>query len=342
MVMVGLAVAVLALSAGCDIGGESETNKLLRRQIGELRKENVALLNSLKAQGKLLEEARLELDRLSKDITALKARPKKKEEEKTGLPLPPGDDEEALEGLLERATRVARQVSPYEGAKLLAKLAQDYPFHEAGMRASAKLREWGVKAKEVNEDRAAEIDATVKKILQKESSLWEALERARQLAGVGRYGEAAKTLNEIVKENPASHQGREARKTLFLWGLEGLSVDGMKDEELAKTVGPAVKAHRLLGQGWHQLEKENLDKAKAIFEMIVEKYPETLISEHARNGLIEIEERAEDRRRGRQRRERDEEEEGEGEEEADEKEDEGAAKGDDAREKGGPGRDEED
>jgi TolA-binding protein len=321
ILMMGLAISMLAAASGCDVGGQSETSSLLRRQIEELRKENAALLNSLKTQAKLLEEARLEMDRLREDVAALKAAPKKREEAKTSL-VADGDEEE-LEELLERATRVARDVAPYEGARLLAKLAKDYPFHEVGMRASAKLREWGVKPAEVTEERAGEIDAAVKKLIENDRGRWENLERARQLAGIGRYADAVKKLQGMVKEYPDTRQGREAKKTLFMWGVEGMDIASLKDDELKNTVGPAVQAHRLLGQGWHQLERDNLDKAKEIFGTIIEKYSETIMAEHARNGLLEIEERMGERRHGGER-ERDEEEaedDGEGEDEVEDDDD---------------------
>ncbi len=330
MMVTGLAVSILVLAAGCDVGGQSETNNLLRSQIEELRKENAALLNSLKTQAKLLEEARLGLDRLREDMTSLKVAPEKKEE--GGIRLAAGGNEDGLEELLERATRVAREVAPYEGARLLAKLAQDYPFHEAGMRASAKLREWGVKPKEVTEEKAGEIDAAVKKLLQEDSGRWESLERARQLAGIGKYVEAAGKLQDLVKEQPDTRQGREAKKTLFMWGLEGVSVEEMKNEELKNTVGPAVEAHRLLGQGWHHLERENLERAKEIFGTIVEKFPDTIMAGHARNALQEIEERMGERRHGDERERREEEREDEGKKDREEE----------ARAKGGPGNGEKD
>ena len=90
-----------------------------------------------------------------------------------------------------------------------------------------------------------------------------------------------------------------------------LTFKEMKDEDLKKTVGPAVEAHRLLGRGWHHLERERLEKAKEIFGTIVEKFPETICAQHARNGLQEVEERMGERRAGGER-ERD-----EGEEEED-------------------------
>jgi len=321
IVMMGLAIAMVGAVAGCDVGGQSETSSLLRRQIEELRKENAALLNSLKTQAKLLEEARLEMDRLREDVAALKAAPKKRGAAKTSLVA--DGNEEDLEELLERATRVARDVAPYEGARLLARLAKDYPFHEVGMRASAKLREWGVKPAEVTEERAGEIDVAVKKLVQGERGRWETLERARQLAGIGRYADAVKTLQGMVKEHPDTRQGREAKKTLFMWGAEGVDAANIKDEELKKTVGPAVQAHRLLGRGWHHLERENLEKARELFGTIIEKYPETIMAEHARNGLLEIEERMGERRRDgeRERDEGEDDDEDEGEDEVEDDDD---------------------
>ena len=114
---------------------------------------------------------------------------------------------------------------------------------------------------------------------------------SRQLARLGRYVESVKALQVIIADHAGTPQAREAKEALFLWGVEGMKIDGMKDEDLKTTVGPAVEAHRLLGQGWRHLEREHLDKAKAVFDTVVEKFPQTVSADHARNGLIEVEER---------------------------------------------------
>ncbi len=193
-----------------------------------------------------------------------------------------------LDRLLTRALRTAREDSPYEAAKLLAKLSEECPYSAAGMEAAATLRKWGLSREDLTEEKASEIDSAVRKILEEEELRTARLERALKFAQIGQYIKAIRELRDLAEGHPGTEQSHKAGYILIRWEAEALELDGLKDEDLEDSVGAASKAERILEKAHRYRGGGQLTKAHEAYRMVIERFPRTAQAADAENAIEKI------------------------------------------------------